>query len=232
MDIGPIYHPPLYVSCGLMILFVLPFLSLPLLVGRPRMWFWTTAAPVMLALLPLLIGTALTCTAFVNVFHSMAVSGSGGFAAVAAGLYEAIVCVMYGAAASAVMALIGFIRALRHGDDQVDAPNGTAAVTALLAAGLLLAGGAVLLPLTLVGAPVAEWLPLLQPVPWAKWLSRVVLVLAVAVLIVFRARTPRAEIPWRWHARTLGAVFAACMVLAVVAWVVSRRMLQIAMHGL
>jgi hypothetical protein len=231
MDISSMHHPPLYVSCGLLILFALPLLSLPLLVGRPRMWFWTTAAPVMLVLLPLLIGTALTFTALMNAFQGMARSGSGGFAAVAAGFYEAIVCVIYGAAASAVMALTGFIRALRHPDGQT-APNGTAAVTALVAAGLALTAGAILLPMALPGTPVAEWMPIVQPVPWAKWLSRVVLVLAIAMLIALRARTPGAEIAWRWHARTLGAAFAACVILGMVAWIVSRRMLQIAMHGL
>jgi len=228
-SISSIGHPPLQVTCGLLVIVLLPLLSLPLLTGRPRPWFWSSAAPMLYVLLPLFVGSSLAFWMLLQTFRGLAISGATALGAVSAGMSEALMGLVYGAAAAGAMALIALVRAwMNRGDATARADGGT---LILAAAGVPFAAGSVLLVLLVIVQRPQVPSPIYYSVFPGIWGSLAILALSVVRLLILRRRQPGSEIPWRWHVRTLSAALATCAVLGSAAWIVAHRLWLFARTG-
>jgi TonB family protein len=126
---------------GLLALCLVGILALRFL-RRGEARFWMAPATAALALLPAVFAVGFTALVFKRALGGLALTGSGGLAAVAAGAAEALIPMLLGVASVAILAFVGFVVTAAGSERAEDDPRtgGPAATLAALAAAVLVAG--------------------------------------------------------------------------------------------
>jgi len=147
----PFLETSLLTRMGLLAQLTLAVLCFLCMVGlrfqrRGSARFWAAPGTVALVLLPLVVSAIVTSLAFRTTLEGMALTGSGGIAALAAGSAESLVLLLFGLASAALLAFAGLL-ITSIGSSRVKASE---------------AGGSVALPLTsLASVGFSAWLVVL-----------------------------------------------------------------------
>jgi hypothetical protein len=175
--------------------------------------FWAAPAIVALALLPPVVAAGVTAVAFRTTLGAVALTGSGGIAALAAGSAESLVLLLVGLASAALLAFAGvLITSIGSSRARYEAPGGSKALPLVSLAAVGLSAWLVVLVARFVDAVNAD---LRDPeVILTRWRLAIAGSIGLALLllvlaIVTAVRAPRG-------ASKLGANLISLSTLAVV----------------
>lgn len=191
---------PLAVTLGFLVQLAIAFFCFLGLIGlrflrRGAARWWTAPATTALALLPVVAAAGLATMAFRQILAAMALTGSGGIAAMAAGSAESLLSLLLGLGLVAALAFVGLLTTA-IGSSRVEgrASGGGMALPLLALLCVALAAGLVVLVLGMTGevltglrdpqAILARW--------WASVVGVAGLALALCALVLITAlRAPR-----------------------------------------